>query len=481
MQGHGILFGELWNDFNTFPIPILHYKKWISKATNLVKRAKSKEEFKQLMKGEKEKELRKLFNLIQRSYPETIRNHEIFPCRDARNAATGACYGTLEAFVHLLDGTVSGWEADEVRSVIMNTDILVKEVDNVNPSSCEVCGSTRLLSCRTCKRKLDYCGNCGPQLDSCKCCSTIRPGDIDTDPMRCVDAVSYERHTKPIVNSATTIRDKAEEVKRQSMQSTLRKRLVLDFMLYAFADRCIFRLTSSPYLGRGFDLVMFLMIIEHQIVQRLLPHHMDLPNELQQMRMQHQMTVTKVLLISVGSLRVLLRLNQRLLTALPRLRRPHIKEHLERDSDAMIMMMSMVVSISVDSSRVLLRLNRRLLTALPRPRRPHNKEHQEKDLGKTTTSMTTSTMTITDRSFKNQSILPLIQRILARLLLLHELQMRKSLELRMVFVSDVAIERQGTHPKSLRHYSLQKTSHFGNWITQASRTVYKGITVFCFC
>lgn len=224
MQGHGILFGELWNDFNTFPIPILHYKKWISKATNLVKRAKSKEEFKQLMKGEKEKELRKLFNLIQRSYPETIRNHEIFPCRDARNAATGACYGTLEAFVHLLDGTVSGWEADEVRSVIMNTDILVKEVDNVNPSSCEVCGSTRLLSCRTCKRKLDYCGNCGPQLDSCKCCSTIRPGDIDTDPMRCVDAVSYERHTKPIVNSATTIRDKAEEVKRQSMQSTLRKR-----------------------------------------------------------------------------------------------------------------------------------------------------------------------------------------------------------------------------------------------------------------
>ncbi|KAL7935683.1 hypothetical protein V8C35DRAFT_297923, partial [Trichoderma chlorosporum] len=226
MQGHDVLFKLYWERFNTFKIPILHYTHFQSKATNLAKRAKSQEDFERLFQEENDKELRKLLDFIERCYPETIRNNQTFSCRDARSAATGACYGTLEAFVHLLKGTVFGWEADEVRRVTIDTNAPQTREDSTctNLNSCQNCKSIQLLSCRTCKQKLDYCSNCGPQLDSCECCSAIRPGDIDTDLLQYADPLSYKRDLKPTSNRTTTNKDKFKEAKSLSMQTTLGKR-----------------------------------------------------------------------------------------------------------------------------------------------------------------------------------------------------------------------------------------------------------------
>lgn len=125
MQGHDILFKQYQNCFNTFLIPILYYKQYLSKATNLIKRVKSKEEFKRLFKEENKKKLRKCHDLVQRAYLEIIRNYKIFLYKDARNAAAGACYSTLKSFIYLLKGTVFSQEANKVKSLALNINILV--------------------------------------------------------------------------------------------------------------------------------------------------------------------------------------------------------------------------------------------------------------------------------------------------------------------------------------------------------------------
>ncbi|KAL7916964.1 hypothetical protein ACQKWADRAFT_308000 [Trichoderma austrokoningii] len=215
MQGHDILFGKYRDQFNTFRIPILSYRDYRDKARRLARRAKNKEEFERLFEEENNKKLKDSIDFMYKTYGTMLHDSERFPCKDAKNTALWACSGALDAFMYLLKGTCFGWEADE-ESIYLGSWILAEDAmavatkQHTTPNSnatgskdvqvdasrsggrttCD-CGSTELLSCVSCSRKMDDCRNCHPNLAICRRCdqenvprhydSTDDEEDIDTD------------------------------------------------------------------------------------------------------------------------------------------------------------------------------------------------------------------------------------------------------------------------------------------------------------
>ncbi|KAL7896926.1 hypothetical protein HDV63DRAFT_74316 [Trichoderma sp. SZMC 28014] len=92
------------------------------------------------------------------------------------------------------------WDAEEV-------DDEQKQLDD-GPSYCISCGSTRLLYCKLCALKVNFCGDCGEQPDSCLSCSTQY---FDSNPEQTANIIYYEQITPPSSDGSNANRLSAAE------------------------------------------------------------------------------------------------------------------------------------------------------------------------------------------------------------------------------------------------------------------------------
>ncbi|KAL7916975.1 hypothetical protein ACQKWADRAFT_307964 [Trichoderma austrokoningii] len=170
MRSPELLWVKYWEQFNTVKIPVLQDRAFFDTALQIAKLSKDKEEFERRFEEHNSKRKEKIIGLMKKASTNALFEHKFkeMACPDALNKAGYACVtGCLQHFLQVTKGIIYGWEA--------------KEVFDNTPKPCKNCGLTQLLSCKLCKSKVDFCGECGKQPDGCLSCSTQYFGDDSND------------------------------------------------------------------------------------------------------------------------------------------------------------------------------------------------------------------------------------------------------------------------------------------------------------
>lgn len=104
------LWGEYWQRFNTFRIPLLDKEEYFRTAMAFAKDSKSREDFEQRFEEENKRRLKMLRSMLKNMYWDLEEN---LPTRTARNATSDAQdLSCLEHLVRLLNGYISDRKAD---------------------------------------------------------------------------------------------------------------------------------------------------------------------------------------------------------------------------------------------------------------------------------------------------------------------------------------------------------------------------------
>ncbi|UKZ79678.1 hypothetical protein TrVFT333_007438 [Trichoderma virens FT-333] len=105
------LWGQYWNRFNTFAIPIMDVNKYFETAMAIAKTSRDEKDFeRQFDKINKQRQeiLLKTMQTLMKEIND--RGKIIFPCEDVENIAHAACRtGCFDYFIRLVNGSVTGW------------------------------------------------------------------------------------------------------------------------------------------------------------------------------------------------------------------------------------------------------------------------------------------------------------------------------------------------------------------------------------